>query len=144
MAEKKKMKINSKDFRFPRAGVLILGDNGFTFDDAHACAQFIQLKDETALLRLREHPTARHIANSLPRTPGHMQEWLAACLTGARAASYSNFELGGPPTEVVFAGVVALRAGEKLPWDGPALRALNAPPAHQHQPHRIKKCMLDD
>ena len=63
----------------------------------------------------------------MPRVKGHMQEWIDACLHGV--FPYSNFEIGGQLTENVLAGVVALRAGKKLEWDGPAMRAKNAPEA---------------
>jgi predicted dehydrogenase len=111
----------------PAAGVLILGDKGFTYGEPHPGAQFIQLTDEKELSRILNHPATNGIPKSLPRVPGHMQEWLAACRTGA--APFSNFELGGQLTETVLSGVVALRAGKKLQWDGPGMRAVNAPEA---------------
>ncbi|MGD0411667.1 MAG: Gfo/Idh/MocA family oxidoreductase [Verrucomicrobiota bacterium] len=111
----------------PASGVLILGDNGFTYGEPHPGAQFIQLNDEKELSRLLNHPATRGIAQSLPRVPGHMQEWLAACRTGE--TPFSSFEVGGPLTETVLSGVVALRAGKKLQWDGPGMRAVNAPEA---------------
>jgi len=111
----------------PAGGVLILGDNGFTYGEPHPGAKFIQLTGEKELSGILNHPATNGIARSLPRTPGHMQEWLAACRTGE--APFSNFELGGQLTETVLSGVVALRAGKKLQWDGPAMRAVNAPEA---------------
>jgi hypothetical protein len=111
----------------PDSGVLILGDNGYTYGQPHPGAQFIQLTDEKELSRILNHPATRGIAQSLPRVPGHMQEWLAACRTGE--TPFSDFERGGQLTETVLSGVVALRAGKKLQWDGPAMRAVNAPEA---------------
>lgn len=111
----------------PAGGVLIFGDNGFTYGEPHPGAKFIQLTGEKDLSPILNHPATSGIARSLPRTPGHMQEWLAACRTGE--APFSNFELGGQLTEMVLSGVVALRAGKKLQWDGPAMRAVNAPEA---------------
>ena len=115
----------------PDAGVLILGDKGFTFGDPHAGARFIQLHDEKEVSRITNHPATASIPKSLPRVRGHMQEWLAACRTGDTAAPYSSFELAGQLTETVLSGVVALRAGKKLQWDGPAMRAVNDPEAAQ-------------
>ncbi len=115
----------------PNAGVLILGDKGYTFGDPHAGARFIQLNDEKDVSPITNHPATRGIAKSLPRVRGHMQEWLAACRTGDKATPYSNFELAGQLTETVLSGVVALRAGKKLQWDGPGMRAVNDPEAAQ-------------
>lgn len=111
----------------PASGVLMLGDNGYTYGEPHPGAQFIQLKEETQLSRILNHRATAGIAKSLPRVAGHMQEWLAACRSGE--PTFSNFELGGQLTETVLSGVVALRAGKKLQWDGPGMRALNAPEA---------------
>ena len=62
----------------------VLGDNGFTFGEPHAGAQFIQLKDEKPLSRIHDHLGTSAIPRTLPRVAGHMQEWMAACQTGAR------------------------------------------------------------
>ena len=115
--------------QIPDAGVLILGDKGYTFGEPHAGAQLIQLTGETQVSHLTNHPATRGIARTLPRVRGHMTEWLAACRTGDKAMPFSNFELAGQLTETVLSGVVALRAGKKLQWDGPAMRALNDPAA---------------
>ena len=118
-----------KDFQgeMSDAGVLILGEKGYTFGDPHAGARFIHLDGETEVSQLANHAATRSIPKTLPRVSGHMQEWLDACRSGV--APYSNFELGGQLTETVLSGVVALRAGKKLAWDGPGMRALNAPEA---------------
>jgi predicted dehydrogenase len=115
----------------PDAGVLILGDKGYTFGQPHPGSEFIQLTDEPRVSRITNHPATSDIAKSLPRVRGHMTEWLAACRTGDKATPYSNFELAGPLAETVLSGVVALRAGKKLQWDGPGMRALNDPDATQ-------------
>lgn len=58
---------------------------------------------------------------SLPRSPGHFQEWVDACRGGATPGS--NFvDHAGMLTETCLLGNVALRAGRKLYWDGPNLR----------------------
>jgi hypothetical protein len=105
----------------------MLGEKGYTYGDPHGGAKFIQLHGEQEVSQLGSHAATRNIPKTLPRVSGHMQEWLDACRTGA--APYSNFELGGQLTETVLSGVVALRAGKKLEWDGPGMRAVNAPEA---------------
>ena len=115
----------------PNAGVLVLGDKGYTFGQPHPGSEFIQLTDEARVSRITNHPATSGIAKSLPRVRGHMTEWLSACRTGDKATPYSNFELAGPLAETVLSGVVAVRAGKKLQWDGPGMRALNDPAAAQ-------------
>jgi hypothetical protein len=58
-----------------------------------------------------------------------MQEWLDGFRTGAQP--FSSFSVGGRLTEIVLSGVVALRSGQKLDWDGAGMRARNFPKADQ-------------
>jgi predicted dehydrogenase len=67
---------------------------------------------------------------TLPRSKGHHRDWINAC-KGDRPAS-SNFDYAGPMTEVVLLGNVALRTQKRLDWDGPNMKATNAPEADQY------------
>ncbi|MCZ6793100.1 MAG: Gfo/Idh/MocA family oxidoreductase [Planctomycetota bacterium] len=74
---------------------------------------------------------------TLPRSPGHYEEWIDACKGGAPAGS--NFDHAGPLTETVLLGNVALRralreklATERLLWDGPNLKITNVPEANRY------------
>lgn len=70
-------------------------------------------------------------ATTLPRSPGHFQEWIQACKGGPPAGS--NFvDHAGLLTEACLLGNVALRAGRKLDWDGPNLKITNDEAANQH------------
>ncbi|MGE0126691.1 MAG: Gfo/Idh/MocA family protein [Blastocatellales bacterium] len=62
---------------------------------------------------------------TLPRSPGNDREWIEACKGGQPGGA--NFEFEGPVTETVLLGNVALRAGKKLSWDAPNMKAGNAP-----------------
>jgi hypothetical protein len=98
-------------------GRLLIGDNGFilgntVFPEARA-------------------KEVEHLAKTLPRSPGHYVEWLAACKGGAPAGS--NFNWAGPLTEAVLLGNVALRSQlredltlMKLLWDGSSLKFSNS------------------
>lgn len=73
---------------------------------------------------------------TLPRSPGHYVEWIAACKGGAAAGS--NFGWAGPLTEAVLLGNVALRlqlreelTSKKLLWDSANLRFTNSDAANQ-------------
>ncbi len=73
---------------------------------------------------------------TLPRVSNEDQEWIDACRGGAPALS--NFARSGPFTEVVLLGNLAVRLGRKIEWDGPALKAANAPEADEliRRPYR--------
>jgi len=69
-------------------------------------------------------------AKTLARSNGHHRDWIDACKTGN--PSSSNFDYSGPMTEVILLGNVALRTGKKLIWDGPNMKATNAPEADKY------------
>jgi predicted dehydrogenase len=54
-------------------------------------------------------------SQTLPRSPGHHEEFLIACMGGDKASS--NFEYAVPLTETVLLGNLAIRAGRKIKWD---------------------------
>ena len=64
---------------------------------------------------------------TLARVEGHHRDWINACKGGKPASS--SFDYSGPLTELVLAGTLAMRIDKKLLWDGPNLKALNAPEA---------------
>lgn len=97
-------------------GLLVIGENGFLLGD--------RVFPET---RSRE---AAAIVSSIPPSPGHYEEWIAACKGGPPAGS--NFDWAGPLTETVLLGNITLRhelrqdlTRFKLLWDSPALRFTN-------------------
>ncbi len=69
----------------------------------------------------------------LPRARGgasdHYQQWIRACKGGPKPLS--NFDYAGPMSEAVLLGNVAARAGQKLEWDGAAMKVTNLPEANQ-------------
>lgn len=111
----------------PTNGVLMVGENGFTFGNAWTGSDYIQLKDEKKISGILNHAATKSIAESLPRSPGHMKEWVEACMGGP--ATFSDFERGGHLTEIALSGVVALKLQEPIDWNGETMRAANAPEA---------------
>jgi predicted dehydrogenase len=103
-------------------GRLIVGDKGY-------------------LLGNRIFPEERRkecgeIAKTLPRSPGHYQEWADACRGGAPAGS--NFDWAAPLAEVVLLGNIALRPKLResltrtlLLWDPLKFEFPNLPEANQ-------------
>ena len=83
-------------------------------------------------------------AKTLPRSPGHYEEWLGACKGGAPAGS--NFDWAGPLAEAVLLGNVALRvelkeklARVKLEWDSKNLKVTNLPEANAFLHYEYRK-----
>ena len=81
--------------------------------------------------------TYRRPPKTLPRSPGHYQEWVAACRGGPPAGS--NFpDHAGLVTEVCLLGNIAVRAQKKLLWDGAKMEFTNDKGANQllHREYR--------
>jgi predicted dehydrogenase len=76
-------------------------------------------------------------APTLPRSPGHHAEWIAACKGGP--APMSNFEHAGPFTEFVLLGNVAIRTREKIVWDAENLKAKGCPKADPYIKREYRK-----
>ena len=71
------------------------------------------------------------VPQTIPRSPGHMQEWFRMMKEGTPA--YSNFDIAAYLTEIILLGCVALRVGEgrRMEWDGPNMTSPNLPEAAQ-------------
>ena len=61
-------------------------------------------------------------------SPGHVQEWVAACKGGPAAGA--NFDYSGPLTEMVLLGNLAVRTGKRIEWDARRMRCTNLPEAN--------------
>ena len=61
--------------------------------------------------------------SSLPDSPGHHAQWIAACKTGSRTGS--DFSYAAPFTETVLLGNVAYRAGTAIDYDPATGRVTN-------------------
>lgn len=103
-------------------GILFVGQKGFI-----TCAGWAGMP---RLLPLSLHREYKRPAKTLPRVKGHHADWLAACKGGPPASG--NFEYSARLTEIVLLGSVALRMKQKLTWDGPNGRAVNAPEAERY------------
>lgn len=65
---------------------------------------------------------------TLPRSPGHLQEWVTACKGGP--AADVRFEVAGPVTETILLGNIAVRMREVLHWDAEAKAVTNVDDAN--------------
>jgi len=73
----------------------------------------------------------------LPRSIGHYKEWIEACKGGEPAGC--NFNIGGPLTEIVLLGNIAIRTGKKLNWDGENMKITNVPKANDYLHYEYRK-----
>ncbi len=104
--------------RLPGNGVLYVGSKGKMYHGSHG--------GMPQLLPAGLMEEARTVPKTLPRSPGHHNEWLLACK--GQGTAVSNFGYSGPMTETVLLGVLAQRSpGQRLEWDSERMKVKNAP-----------------
>ena len=116
--------------KMPESGCLIIGEKGSLFSmDDYGAEFYLQLKGEKAFTKGDSHEAAKAVPQTIPRSPGHNQEWFDMMKGGAPA--YSNFDISAYLTEIILLGCIALRVGEGVPmeWDGPGMKSPNCPEA---------------
>ncbi len=114
----------------PGSGALIIGEKGKLFSpDDYGAKFFVALNGEKDFVPGDQHPACTGVAQTIPRSPGHMEEWFRMMKDGTPA--YSNFDIAAYLAEVILLGCVALRLGEgqRMEWDGPNMRSPNLPEA---------------
>jgi predicted dehydrogenase len=108
--------------RMPESGTIFVGDKGKIISDEYSGAP--RIIPESKMKDYKVPP------KTLPRSPGHHNEWVEACKGGKPAGS--NFEFASLLTEVVLLGNVALRAGKRLSWDGENMKVTNDSEANNY------------
>jgi hypothetical protein len=122
----------------PGSGCLLIGDNGQLFSpDDYGAQFFLKLKGDKEFVSSKNHDAAKAVPSTIARNEfqgdtdwRHHQEWIKAIKGGP--TPYSNFEIAAYLTEIILLGCVAMRVGKKLDWDGPAMKATNAPEAAKY------------
>ena len=111
----------------PSTGCLLLGDKGVLSVGLWNNECFLRMKGETEFRPAENHDAAKSVPKSLPRAPQdrHMLEWIEACR--GKGKTFSPFEIGGHVTEIGAAGLIALRLGRDIEWDGQAMVAKGLP-----------------
>jgi predicted dehydrogenase len=115
--------------RLPDNGVLYVGTKGKMHHSSHG--------GMPQLLPSELHEEAAKVPKTMKRSPGHYEEWLAACKGGPKPVS--NFDYAGPLTEILLLGILALRSpGRRLEWDSTNMKFKNAPELDSfvHIPYR--------
>ncbi len=130
----------------PHSGCLVIGEKGklFAGDDYGARFQVL-MNDEKEYVNSDKHPAVIAVPQSIPRTQERdtdlamKKEWFAMMKGGP--AAYSNFDVAAYLTEIILLGCIALRSGvgHKLDWDGPNMRATNAPDAAKFVKRQARK-----
>jgi predicted dehydrogenase len=105
-------------------GAIIIGSKGKLIHDTYGA--------NPRLLPKSLQDSAPKPAQKLPRIDGESHElnWVAAAKGHGQTSS--PFEYAAQLTEVMLLGVVALRAGKKIAYDGTAMRVTNVPTANQY------------
>jgi hypothetical protein len=114
----------------PGSGCLVVGEKGKIFSpDDYGARFYVLLKGEEEYVVGDKHDACKSVAQTIPRSPGHMQEWFRMMKEGTPA--YSNFEIAAYLTEIILLGCIALRVGEgtRVDWDGPHMQSTNVPEA---------------
>lgn len=108
----------------PDIGAIVIGDKGTMMYGSHG-AGGVCILPQTKMQEYLSHRPAK----TLPRSVGHRKEWLEACKGGKPAGS--NFDYGGPLTEIPLLGLIAMRLpGRKLSWDSERFEFDNSPEAN--------------
>ncbi len=120
------------------SGVMLVGEKGRIYTSLWNTDGLIGFHGEQYMTDVTQHPQVTSIPKTLPRTSGHHQEFVDACL--GKGKTFSDFDTGGKLTEIGLSGVVALRAGKTLEWDGEKMEATNDPEASKfvHPKYREK------
>jgi hypothetical protein len=108
----------------PGTGALVIGDKGKIIHGSHGAGGVRIIPEAKMQAYKRPEPT-------IPRVPGHHQDWLMAIREGRQAGS--PFDYGGQLTELGLLGVIAIKfPGTKLEWDAAQTRFANHDEANQY------------
>jgi len=118
--------------KLPGSGALIVGEKGKLFSpDDYGARFFVAMKGQAEYIPGDQDAACKAVPQTIPRSPGHMDEWFRMMKEGVPA--YSNFDIAAYLTEIILLGCIALRVGEgyRMEWDGPNMRSPNVPEAER-------------
>jgi predicted dehydrogenase len=102
-------------------GAIFVGTKGGLMHDSHG-AGGARIVPESLMQKTKRPP--RTIPRVKEGSAGHERDWVRACKDGKPASA--SFEYGGPLTEMVLLGVLAMRVKDtRLEWDGDKLEFTN-------------------
>jgi predicted dehydrogenase len=98
----------------PGTGAVVYGDKGVIIHGSHGAADCRLIPDA-------KNKEYKRPEKKIPRVKDHHTDWLEAVQANRQPGS--NFEYGGPLTEIGLLGAIAIRfPGEELKWDAEAMR----------------------
>jgi len=115
-----------------------LGDNGIYFVGSKGvilCGGWAgapRLVPETLMKDFQRPP------KTIPRSIGHIPEWVQACKDRKPEDAKAGFAYSGPYTEALLVGNLAVRLQKPIQWDAAGMKATNAPEADRliHKTYR--------
>lgn len=111
------------DQKIPSPGAYVVGTKGNIRYGSHGAHGLRIFPEEKMEAYQRPEPT-------LPRVASHHIDWTDAIRNGGKAGS--NFDYGGPLSEVALLGSIAMRnPGVALEWDSEAMRFTNCDVANE-------------
>jgi len=102
-------------------GALLMGDKGTIMHGSHGAGGVRIIPEVKMKAYQRPGKTLVRVKDG---SGGHERDWVRACKDGKPASS--SFEYGGPLTEMVLLGVMAMRMkNTMLEWDGANMKVTN-------------------
>ncbi len=139
----KKLKELAHGHNIADSGSLLIGEKATLFSPDDYGADWVLLPEGQKRDQVE-------VAQVLPRSPGHKQEWFQAIRENKPELAMSNFSYAGPLTETVVLGCVAIRVAPgmvvetegpdgktkktthtRIEWDGPNMKVTNIPAANE-------------
>ncbi|MFK7790340.1 MAG: Gfo/Idh/MocA family protein [Phycisphaeraceae bacterium] len=110
-------------------GVCFVGEKGVLTTDygKHVLSPSADFKDEPAP------------AQTISKSTGHYNEWLAACKGNDKTKTLCDFGYSGKLIEHNMLGIAAHKAGGKLDWDAQAFAFTNRPDANRYLTKTYRK-----
>jgi len=100
------------DEKVPETGAILFGAKGMIAHGSHGAGNCRLMPDAL----MEQYSGKNAPAGKTPRVKGHAWDWIEAIRTGRQAGS--NFDYGGPLTQVALLGLIAIRfPGQTLQWD---------------------------
>lgn len=105
------------DEKVPGTGAILMGEKGMIVHGSHGGSGCHLLPESL----MDQHSGKNAPPEKIARIKGHGWDWIEAIRTGRQAGS--NFDYGGPLTQVALLGLIAIRfPGETLHWEDKAMR----------------------
>ena len=114
-----------RDDQIPGTGAVLFGDKGMIVHGSHGGGGCYLTPEKL----MDQYSGKNAPAQKIPRVKGHHWDWADAIRTGRQAGS--NFDYGGPLTQVALLGLIAIQfPGRTLQWNDKRARFTNCSEAN--------------